>query len=131
MIFCDRQTCLRLFCRKIRRALKTNHAFWCFFPKVYATERLIYDKSENSCCHLSQMSLFALRPQPLSTPVLFVAVSQQPQLENLITSEVHSRITGWQGTELLNTIAQQRGSKGIIAKLKKLSSLENWGSHPF
>jgi hypothetical protein len=41
------------------------------------------------------------------------------KLENLIASEVHSRLTGQQGAEILEKIAKEQGEIGIIAKLKQ------------
>lgn len=41
------------------------------------------------------------------------------KIESLIASEVHSRLTGTQGEALLNRIAKEKGSKGIVAKLKQ------------
>jgi hypothetical protein len=41
------------------------------------------------------------------------------RLENLIASEVHARLTGKRGKELLEQIAKDKGSKGIIGKLKQ------------
>lgn len=41
------------------------------------------------------------------------------KLENLIASEVHSRLIGQQGAEILEKIAKEQGETGIIAKLKQ------------
>ena len=41
------------------------------------------------------------------------------RLESLIASEVHARLTGERGKELLEQIAKDKGSKGIIGKLKQ------------
>ena len=41
------------------------------------------------------------------------------KMESLIASEVHSRLTGTQGEALLNRIAKEKGSKGIVNKLKQ------------
>ena len=41
------------------------------------------------------------------------------KLENLIASEVHSRIVGENGEKLLTNIAKRKGQSGIIAKLKQ------------
>ena len=41
------------------------------------------------------------------------------KMEFLIASEVHSRLTGTQGEALLNRIANEKGSEGIVAKIKQ------------
>ena len=41
------------------------------------------------------------------------------KLESLIASEVHSRLVGTQGEALLDRIAKEKGSKGIVGKLKQ------------
>ena len=43
----------------------------------------------------------------------------QEEIDNLIASEVHSRLTGEKGGELLQQIEQAQGGKGIIGKLKR------------
>jgi len=40
------------------------------------------------------------------------------RLENLIASEVHSRLVGQEGEALLNKVAQKKGHEGIVDKLK-------------
>ena len=40
-------------------------------------------------------------------------------LESLVASEVHSRLVGTPGEALLNRIAEELGSKGIVEKLKR------------
>lgn len=41
------------------------------------------------------------------------------KLEGLIASEVHARLTGVRGKEILDSLAKEKGAKGIIAKLKQ------------
>lgn len=41
------------------------------------------------------------------------------KLDNLIASEVHARLVGRRGKELLEQIAKEKGSKGIYDKLKQ------------
>ncbi len=41
------------------------------------------------------------------------------KLESLIASEVHARLVGENGEKLLNQIAEEKGNKGIIDKLKQ------------
>lgn len=41
------------------------------------------------------------------------------KLESLVASEVHSRLVGTQGEAILNRIAKEKGSKGIVGKLKQ------------
>jgi hypothetical protein len=41
------------------------------------------------------------------------------RLESLIASEVHARIVGEDGQQLLDSLAKEKGSKGIIDKLKQ------------
>ena len=43
----------------------------------------------------------------------------ESKLEQLIASEVHARLVGEGGQALLDTIAQQKGAKRIVAKLKQ------------
>ena len=43
----------------------------------------------------------------------------ESQLESLIASEVHSRLTGVNGEQLLNRIAKEKGSDKIVNKLKQ------------
>lgn len=41
------------------------------------------------------------------------------KLEFLIASEVHSRLTGERGQEILDRLAKEKGTKGIVGKLKE------------
>ena len=41
------------------------------------------------------------------------------RLNDLIASEVHSRLTGREGERILNEIAAKKGNEGIIAKLRQ------------
>ena len=47
------------------------------------------------------------------------------ELENLIASEVHARLVGERGKEILNQIAQEKGKANIVEKLKAWA-LEFW-----
>lgn len=49
----------------------------------------------------------------------------QEQFDNMVASEVHARLVGENGAKLLDSIAKQKGQKGIIAKLKAWI-LEAW-----
>lgn len=43
----------------------------------------------------------------------------QEKLDNLIASEVHARLTGEEGEQLLNNLAKEKGQSNIIEKLKQ------------
>lgn len=43
----------------------------------------------------------------------------QERLDNLVASEVHARLVGQEGVQLLNQISQEQGQSGIVAKLRK------------
>ena len=49
----------------------------------------------------------------------------QSQLESLIASEVHARLSGKKGMALIEEMAKKEGQKGIIGKLKQWL-LEMW-----
>lgn len=42
----------------------------------------------------------------------------QEQFDSMVASEVHARLVGENGAKLLDSIAKQKGQKGIVAKLK-------------
>lgn len=43
----------------------------------------------------------------------------EDKLTNLIASEVHARLVGKEGAEIIRNLAKEKGNKGIVAKLKQ------------